>query len=356
MGKIHERLSELIANEEARSDLPPDEFKKEAEENVQRLLGDYTGAALKQLKRSARTMLRDRRAYEAARTKQILAHWRLPLDLIEMVCQIAEELGSGLNDEVQEFSAGTPDFVLRAVTESHAKAVLVAREAICLLKSGYPDGALSRWRTLHEVDVIALFIASHDQETAEKYIDSYWVREAKAAREFQEHAIHLGLEPIPDEQLRSIERLSQQSLEKWGNDLEHPWGWAAAVLGSPKKNWNLGALERQIGMTALRCMFTWACYHNHAGYQPSMALLGCAGIEEPVYLVGQSDCGFSDPIRLIADSLTRVTGTLTQLRADADRVVFMAAMAELSLEAADRAHELARLTMRDPSSQAQNDL
>nr|MDC2855757.1 DUF5677 domain-containing protein [Ningiella sp. W23] len=45
-----------------------------------------------------------------------------------------------------------------ALTQLHAKSVLVLREIQALIEAGYPDGAMTRWRTLHELAVCSCVI------------------------------------------------------------------------------------------------------------------------------------------------------------------------------------------------------
>ena len=49
---------------------------------------------------------------------------------------------------------------LEMITGLHKKGCITATEILALLRVGLADGALSRWRSLYEIEVIAGFIAS----------------------------------------------------------------------------------------------------------------------------------------------------------------------------------------------------
>jgi hypothetical protein len=54
-------------------------------------------------------------------------------------------------------------------------------------------GALSRWRTLHEHSVIAMFLKMHGSEAAHRYLVSFDFQALKSARQMREYAYVRGL-------------------------------------------------------------------------------------------------------------------------------------------------------------------
>ncbi len=75
--------------------------------------------------------------------------------------------------------------VFFVLTRSHARACQIAREILTLIKNGYADGAMARWRALHEISVISSFIAKHGNEVAEKYLLHSNIESNKAAVLYQ---------------------------------------------------------------------------------------------------------------------------------------------------------------------------
>ncbi len=80
---------------------------------------------------------------------------------------------------------------------------------LVLLKNGYGQGALARWRTLHEVTCVARFIARHGEAVAEQYLLHDMVESWRATREYERCAPALGYEPLR----RSDRRIQRPSVE-----------------------------------------------------------------------------------------------------------------------------------------------
>ncbi|NJM53745.1 MAG: hypothetical protein HC846_10380 [Blastocatellia bacterium] len=69
----------------------------------------------------------------------------------------------------------------------YARACLVSSEILVLLKAGFPDGSHARWRTLHEIAVVAMFIEKHGKEVAERYLLHEYVEDYKGAMQHQKY-------------------------------------------------------------------------------------------------------------------------------------------------------------------------
>ena len=63
---------------------------------------------------------------------------------------------------------GQRDYVFEALSRLLARACRIAEEVLVLLKAGYGQGALARWRALHEVAVVADLIAENGEDCAER--------------------------------------------------------------------------------------------------------------------------------------------------------------------------------------------
>src|SRR5690349_16561332 len=96
--------------------------------------------------------------------------WGKGLDLLELLILVAHEAGEVVNERDRPRAALENDAVFEALVRLHARGCQVAREALCLLRSGYAAGAHSRWRTLHEIAATALFVRTHGADTAERYL------------------------------------------------------------------------------------------------------------------------------------------------------------------------------------------
>ena len=57
----------------------------------------------------------------------------------------------------------------------------MADEIICLLENGFADGAMARWRTLHEIAIVAIVLSKHGEDIAQGYLDHQAVESKRAA-------------------------------------------------------------------------------------------------------------------------------------------------------------------------------
>ena len=90
--------------------------------------------------------------------------WKKPFDLLEMFVSIAFEMGQEFNRHFSEAAKKENDYVYEVLIQLFARACQIASEVLVLLKSGFADGAHARWRTLHEIAVVAMFIDKHGSD------------------------------------------------------------------------------------------------------------------------------------------------------------------------------------------------
>ena len=64
------------------------------------------------------------------------------------------------------------DIVLDVLFENTKKSFIILQEIVCLIQSQFFSGAYGRWRSLHELLVISLFIKKHGKTCAIDYIKS----------------------------------------------------------------------------------------------------------------------------------------------------------------------------------------
>lgn len=128
--------------------------------------------------------------------KDLKQTWGKPLDLLEMLYYLAVEAGDTFNHHLPPASGKENNFVFDVVTKLHARSCQITAEIILLLKNGFADGAHARWRTLHEIAVIAYFVAKHGNDLAERYLSHTAVESYKASLKYQEHCEALGYQKL----------------------------------------------------------------------------------------------------------------------------------------------------------------
>jgi Family of unknown function (DUF5677) len=89
----------------------------------------------------------------------------------------------------------TSDVLLRL----HARACQITEEIICLLESGFADGAMARWRTMHEITAVSSLMNRHGEDLAERYIAHQIVEARGAALQYRQQQERLGQEPMTED-------------------------------------------------------------------------------------------------------------------------------------------------------------
>ena len=278
------------------------------------------------LKAKAPEMLHEERELDTGFRERNYQRWREGLDLLRMLIVIAEDSGSDFNTEFRPQAARQNNFVFEAVCSLHARAVLIAREIFCLLEGGIADGALARWRSLHEIAVVSGFLSERDNELAEKYLLAREAQTYKAIIEYQDRFPRTGLEPFGEEQIQQAKTLRDKLMQKYGTAILRDYGWAAEALG---KNPTFRNLEEAVGLGHLRPYFRWASDHVHSGYKPHATFLGTSESPNPILLAGQSNSGLTEPAVQTALSLTQATAALLLVEPSVDHLVISLILIDL---------------------------
>ena len=95
--------------------------------------------------------------------------WRRPLEGLSMMLTITREFSELVGAPLQEARTKDNRHLVTVLTRLHARACQVAAEILTLLRDGFADGAMARWRTLHEIAVVAMFVRERGDGMAERY-------------------------------------------------------------------------------------------------------------------------------------------------------------------------------------------
>jgi hypothetical protein len=338
MGDFDKLFHEALTAALARGDVKEDEIDSASEEILQSLIPDTAAALIKGLKSRSPKMLRLQKRSDAGFERRNYRRWEKPLDLLELLWTVSEEVGGAFNQAERPAAAEAKDYQFDALVSLHARALLIGREILCLLYGGYPDGALSRWRSLHEIAATAVFLQTQDQELSHRYLASFQFTSYKAAKQLKEYAERARIDPASEEEMDFMKRQCEAFAERFGNEMYNDYGWASAALNNSKPNFS--QIEKAVGLDHWRPRYRWASQHTHGGYRPPLALLGAAEVTQPMHLVGQSNSGFTDPLHMTAISLNQVTSSLLATRPKLDNIIFIQVISGLSNEIGDAALEV----------------
>ena len=187
-------------------------------EVVQReLIPQCAASLLDELRQRAPDMLREHREIEEGFRSRHFERWAEGFDLLEMLIVISEETGEAINHFDRPGAVEENDVQFEAVVTLHARALLVSREILCLLKGGFADGALGRWRTLHEVAVVAQFLSVHDRDISERYLLHRQIQAHKAMLQYQKYQQVANLEPFDQSDVCVLTEARTRILAKHGS-------------------------------------------------------------------------------------------------------------------------------------------
>ncbi|EEF26002.1 conserved hypothetical protein, partial [Ricinus communis] len=285
-----------------------DQVEAEIMESVTTAMHDLLpDQILHSLLSKAPSMLREHRAADRGFERRNFKRWRSAFDAIETMVQIAQEVGEACDVEGRELAMAESDYRFEALSQLFPRAILVAREIIHLLKGGFPDGALSRWRSLHELTVTAMFIRENDKAIALRYLATFDFQARRAAKQYNLYAERANLKPFSAEELADMDGRCEMASSMIGGEIKGDWGWAAPAFS--RENATFVDLEKAVKMDHWRPRYKWASQHVHSGHRPGDSLLGASEAKQPIMLVGRSNSGFIDPLHMTAISLSQIAVT-----------------------------------------------
>lgn len=277
------------------------------------------------LKSRSSSMLKERRSFARNFNKRLYQKWKKPLDLLEMLLQIAYEAGDEFNKQYRDKAFKTNDYLFDVLIRLHARACLTSSEILALLRSGFADGAHSRWRTLHEIAVISYFVRDQGQAVAERFLQYDAVDTYKFAGEYQQHCHRLGYEPLSDDELQILKEHLDNACNVYGRDFKRGFGW---VPDKDKRSFK--EIEEAVGLAQLRPYYLLASDNVHSGIRGLLFRLALVhGSQRETLLAGPSNYGLSDPVQALAISLNQITSCLLSTRQTIMGLIVIAMMTKL---------------------------
>lgn len=326
--------------------------KEKSEDEILELLPEFYEGILREItdnlyadfEKRAPAMLREHRALRRGFMKRNFGRWRRGFDLLECLIVISQEAGSAINNALRPIAVLNGDAIFEAIIPNHARAIQISREILTLMMAGFPDGALARWRTLHEIAVVSLFLSEHGQRIAERYILHDHVTAWKRAKSYMEHHERANLGPIDKETLDRLEANSKDIMGRFGDSMKEDYGWAAPALNKTRPTF--ADLEKATRLDHWRPRYKWATQNTHGSYRSLGSTLATCESEQPVLSVGESNSGMTDPAHMTAISLNAATLPVIMLEPNLDRLAVAKIMERLSDEIGETFLRLDRETLK----------
>ena len=272
-------------------------FEKKTEDEIDSFISGVASEFLKDSLDALDDGLASRRDSQS----KIWKYWGATFNLFDFYIASYLDIASMYRESVLK-TDDCLDLRFVALTQLHAKSVLVLREIQALIEAGYPDGAMTRWRTLHELAVCSCVIFE-SEKSAKYYLLSEHVKNAKGAKCYSDHAAKLNHEPYTQHELDSIASLKAAAIEELGDgyNKNSDYFWAMPFLlekGYKGNRPNLYDIEVKVGLDHYRPYFTLACEKIHAPSKSNYANLATSELESAVLVVGPSHNGYETPIDL----------------------------------------------------------
>ncbi|MCG6110894.1 MAG: DUF5677 domain-containing protein [Paracoccus sp.] len=289
-------LLEFILEEAGRHGLSEDSVSKVIQDAAETSYGPL----LAKLFVMAPAMLSEWRSFTEGFEGRNYKRWKEPIDLLMVLWVIAEETSSE-----HQRTPFADSLVTHALCGLQPRALLIAREAMHLMQGGFADGALARWRSLHELTVTALFLVKHGEITANAYLLNTHFSDLRSAESYNRHAKRANLTPISSEDVIALKEARDQAEEELGRTLKNDWDWAKDCLEGRASNF--AEIEKDFEMDHWRPRYKWACRHIHPAYVRADSWLGMKETSANVFQVGPSNAGLVDPLHMVVISLTHIT-------------------------------------------------
>lgn len=229
--------------------------------------------------------------------------WGEPLDQLRMLLTVAREWFDGRHKRAISQTTHKDKQFREIIARLLARASQVTDEIICLLENGFADGAMARWRTLHEIAVVAAVISQHGSGIAERYVAHQAVESKRALGRHMACYKKLGHKPIPKRDQRRILKAYASAIARYGKAFNSLYGWAAFHI--KKTNPTFADLEEEAGRAEMRPYYQMGSDNVHAGIKSMFFRLGL--IEDHTnMLAGRSNAGLAEPGQNAAHTLTQL--------------------------------------------------
>ena len=233
--------------------------------------------------------------------------WGKALGKLRMLLAIVREWSQHVYERRRAAGSGRLSHLDDVLLRLHVRACQVTGEIILLLENGYADGAMARWRTLHEIAVVAAVITKFGEEMAERYVYYQIVESFSALKAYERNHKALGFKPLSKAQSAKVREDHAKTLRRFGKNFGAEYGWAAHHLNAKEKEHvTFARLEEEAGNAMMRSPYKMASYNVHASPKGVYFKLGSLK-GSPVLLAGMSNAGLTEPAQNAAVSLAEIT-------------------------------------------------
>lgn len=191
---------------------------------------------------------------------------------------------------------------------AYAHSIIVMKEIICLLKGGFPDGALLRARRLYEQMVIINFLEKRKSdndfdELIERYNDSQDIKAYSNRIDFYDFFNDEENKKKAEKNLSDLKRKYSSYLTRNGHFEDYWW------IGDRNYR-SFNNLQKAYDGSFAKIMYSRACISSHAGALGNYALLGRLNPDGDKIYTGSTYNVFSLPLIFAVMSFYNTTNVV----------------------------------------------
>jgi len=197
---------------------------------VEKMSDKAAAAIFKSLAKGWRQEANAQRADVDAFRDRLEHRWGKALGKLRLLLTISREWGATAHERRRTKRNSDPTHLEKVLLRLHVRACQITNEIIVLLENGFADGAMARWRTLHEVATVASVIAIHGEEMAERYVHHQVVEAYKGLIAYERDHVGLRFKPISKKESQRIRKAYAAAVRRFGTKFAEEYGWAAHHL------------------------------------------------------------------------------------------------------------------------------
>ena len=230
-----------------------------------------------------------------------------PLAFLETFLAFTREIHSDILSDGEKIDLFQSSDRFLVETRLHARACQIAAEISTLLRAGFADGAHARWRSLHEVASVALFITAFEDNDrlGRRFMDYHEVEVYELAKRRWKHRDREDVWSISEDEYVAAEQRFEELKAEYGASFVGLYGWAADALG--KHRVSFASIEDWLELNHRRTEYEMANGNIHASSRGTLWRLGSQNMGNSRYDDGRSAQGLERTIAATAISLNQAS-------------------------------------------------
>ena len=271
------------------------------------LLKGFVKRGMPAFHKMARGALTHDRKEHRGFVRRNIQRWREGFDALETLNAVCLAAGQEFQREFLNHPPYVTDTLLGVLMRIHARSCRVSGEILALMRDGYPDGAMSRWRSLHELALTALALNHLGTPAAVDYYVCGKVKELELLHAYQASAEEMGYERHPDDFVRAAVSQVDELLKRNGRtakDYNGQFGWINPYAEKAK---GIDALRKLLGLQKWYHDYKWSSQEVHPVYKEMRTTLGMSEASQDLLLAGPSNSAMTEPGHRSAIALAQAT-------------------------------------------------